>query len=129
LGAPVPNGTVGLNNQNNYCADNLFEPIPSAWGNDQGVWYTFVAPPSGKVEIRLDNIGLFSDQIDLQVAVYDASNQGCNDPLTEIASEHEGIGLLWDEDMEVECLIPGRTYYILVDGEGSLINPDLREGV
>jgi hypothetical protein len=73
LGAPAPNGTVGLNNQNNYCADNLFEPIPSAWGNDQGVWYTFIAPPSGKVEVRLDNQGLFStDNIDLQVAVYDS---------------------------------------------------------
>lgn len=129
LGQPAPGGTVGLNNQNNYCADNLFEPIPSNWGNDQGVWYTFIAPPSGKVEIRLDNQGLFGDQIDLQAAVYDAQNQGCNDPLTELASEHEGIGVLWDEDMEVECLIPGRTYYIMVDGEGSIINPDLQEGI
>jgi gliding motility-associated-like protein len=128
LGQPAPGGTVGLNNQNNFCADNLFEPIPSNWGNDQGVWYTFVAPPSGKVEIRLDNPNLLSDQIDLQVAVYDAQNQACTDPLTELASEHEGIGILWDEDMEVECLIPGRTYYILVDGEGSIINPDLQEG-
>ncbi len=129
LGAPVPNGTVGLNNQNNYCADNLFEPIPSNFGNDQGVWYTFVAPPSGKVEIRLESAGFFSDRIDLQVAVYDALNMGCADPLTEIHSEYEGFGLLWDETAEVECLIPGRTYYIMVDGQGSLINPDLQEGI
>lgn len=129
LGAPAPNGTVGLNNQNNYCADNIFEPIPSNWGNDQGVWYTFIAPPSGKVEIRLESAGFFSDRIDLQVAVYDAQNQGCNDPLTEVMSQYEGFGLLWDETAEVECLIPGRLYYILVDGQGSLINPDLQEGV
>ncbi len=128
LGAPLPNATVGLNNQNNYCADNLFEPIPANWGNDQGVWYTFIAPPSGKVEIRLENLGLFSDQIDLQVAVYDAQNQACTDPLTEIMSEYDGFGLIWDETAEVECLIPGRLYYILVDGQGSLINPDLQEG-
>ena len=36
LGNPGSGGTVGLTNQNNYCADNLFEPIPSNWGNDQG---------------------------------------------------------------------------------------------
>jgi large repetitive protein len=129
LGAPAPNSTVGLNNQNNFCADNLFEPIPSNWGNDQGVWYTFVAPPSGKVEIRTQSQGVFANPIDLQIAVYDASNMACTGTLTEIKSEHEGIGVLWDEDMEVECLIPGRTYFILIDGEGSLINPGLQEGI
>ncbi|MCP4438711.1 MAG: T9SS type B sorting domain-containing protein [Aureispira sp.] len=130
LGQPAPNGTVGLNNQNNYCADNIFEPIPNNWGNDMGVWYTFVAPPSGKVEVRLDDHGFFTaDQIDLQVAVYDSDNMTCTGNLTELKSEHDGIGLLFDEDMEVECLIPGRTYFILVDGEGSILNPDLQEGI
>jgi gliding motility-associated-like protein len=130
LGNPGVGGTVGLNNQNNYCADNIFEPIPSNWGNDQGVWYTFIAPPSGKIEIQLDNGGLFSsDNIDLQVAVYDLSGMICSGIPSEIKSEHEGIGILWDEDMEVDCLIPGREYWILVDGEGSLIDPDLQEGI
>lgn len=130
LGAPAPNATVGLNNQNNYCADNLFEPIPSAWGNDQGVWYTFIAPPSGKVEVRLDNQGLFSsDNIDLQAAVYDLAGMVCSGLPSEINSQHQGIGVLWDETMEVECLIPGREYWVLVDGEGSLIDPDLQVGI
>ena len=130
LGNPGAGGTVGLTNQNNYCADNIFEPIPSNWGNDQGVWYTFIAPPSGKVEIQLDNGGLFSsDNIDLQVAVYDLSGMICSGIPSEIKSEHEGIGILWDEDMEVDCLIPGREYWILVDGEGSLIDPDLQVGI
>ncbi|BDS12079.1 T9SS type B sorting domain-containing protein [Aureispira anguillae] len=130
LGNPGAGGTVGLVDQNNYCADNIFEPIPSNWGNDQGVWYTFIAPPSGKVEIRLDNGGLLSsDNIDLQVAVYDLTGAVCTGVPSEIKSEHEGIGVLWDEDMEVECLIPGREYWILVDGEGSLIDPDLQIGI
>ena len=30
--------------------------------------------------------------------------------------------------MTVDCLEPGREYWILVDGEGSLIDPDLVEG-
>lgn len=129
LGQPAPNGTVGLNNQNNFCADNIFEPIPTNWGNDQGIWYTFIAPPSGKVEVRGQSQGIFGDPIDLQFAVYDSDDMTCTGNLTELASEHEGIGLLWDEDMEVACLIPGRTYYLLVDGEGSLLDPGLQEGI
>jgi len=129
MGNPGSGGTVNLNNQYNYCADNLFEPIPSNWGNDMGVWYTFIAPPSGKVEIRLDNGNIITgDNIDLQVAVYDLAGMVCTGTPTEIKSEHDGIGVVWGEDMEVECLIPGREYWILVDGEGSVIDPDLVEG-
>ena len=127
LGAPAPGGTVGLTGEWNYCANNLFEPIPSNWGNNMGVWYTFIAPPSGKVEIRLD--WYFSDIIDLQVACYDLSGAVCTGVPTELASEHEGAGLLYDEDMWVDCLIPGREYWILVDGEASAIDPDLVEGL
>ena len=127
LGAPAPGATVGLNGQWNYCANNLFEPIPTNWGNDMGVWYTFIAPPSGKVEIRLDWYS--SDIIDLQVAVYDLSGAVCTGTPTELASEHDGIGLIYGEDMWVDCLIPGREYWILVDGEPSLIDPDLVEGL
>jgi hypothetical protein len=127
LGQPAPGGTVGLTNQWNYCANNLFEPIPTNWGNDMGVWYTFIAPPSGKVEIRLD--WYTADIIDLQVAVFDLAGAVCTGSPTELASEHDGIGLVYGEDMWVDCLIPGREYWILVDGEASLIDPDLVEGL
>jgi large repetitive protein len=127
LGAPAPGATVGMTGEWNYCANNLFEPIPSNWGNDMGVWYTFIAPPSGKVEIRLDWYS--SDIIDLQVAVFDLAGAVCTGAATELASEHDGIGLIYGEDMWVDCLIPGREYWILVDGEASLIDPDLVEGL
>lgn len=131
LGQPAPGGTVGLTGEHNYCADNLFEPIPINWGNNQGVWYTFIAPPSGKVEIRASNPGgvLNTDRIDLQLAVYDLAGAVCTGVPTEIKSEFDGAGVVWGEDMEVECLIPGREYWILVDGEASLIDPDLAEGL
>ncbi|MCP4443397.1 MAG: hypothetical protein GY810_31225, partial [Aureispira sp.] len=131
LGQPAPGGTVGLNDEHNYCADNLFEPIPINWGNNQGVWYTFIAPPSGKVEVRASNPGgiLNTDRIDLQLAVYDMAGAVCTGIPTELKSEFDGAGVVWGEDMEVECLIPGREYWILVDGEASLIDPDLAEGI
>ncbi|MCB0792751.1 MAG: hypothetical protein H6597_07200 [Flavobacteriales bacterium] len=128
LGEPPADGVVGLTDQNNYCADNIQEPLPDNWGNDQGVWYSFIAPPSGKVEVRLDN-DPFGDSIDLQVAVYESAGDSCTGALTELAGQHDGAGLYFDENMEVECLEPGRTYWILVDGEGSLVDPDLQEGM
>jgi hypothetical protein len=130
LGEPAPNGTVGLNSQHNYCANNLFEPIPNNWGNNQGVWYTFIAPPSGKVEVRLNDYGpLGPDGIDLQVAVYELSGNVCTGAPAELVSGYEGNGLVWDEDIWVECLIPGQEYWILVDGQGSITDPDLEEGI
>jgi large repetitive protein len=126
LGAPAPGGTVGMTNEWNYCANNLFEPIPSNWGNNMGVWYTFIAPPSGKVEVRTDIY--LADMIDLQLAVYDLSGAVCTGTPTELNSEHDFLDL-YAEDMWVDCLIPGREYWILVDGEASLIDPDLVEGL
>ncbi|MEM7106044.1 MAG: hypothetical protein AAF502_23130, partial [Bacteroidota bacterium] len=124
LGTPAVGSPVGMNTENNYCADNIMEPIPSNWQNESGVWYSFIAPTSGVVDIQLESLG--SDAIDLQVAVYDSDDQSCTGSLTEIESEYEGLGvpLFWDEDMRVECLEPGRLYYILVDGEAGLLNTD-----
>lgn len=127
IGTPAVGAPVRLNNQRNFCADNIFEPFVRNWGNTQGVWYTFVAPTSGRVVI--DGFSSSGDNIDLQLAVFDSDNMGCTGNLTELASEYDGFGLVQDEEMEVRCLVPGRTYYILVDGEPNVILSDLNEGI
>ncbi|MBL1279035.1 MAG: T9SS type A sorting domain-containing protein [Fluviicola sp.] len=129
LGSPSPGGTVGLLSQNNYCADNLFEPVSSNWSNDQGVWFSFDAPLSGKVDVNLTIASIFANQIDLQVAIYDLNGMTCAGFPTEIASQHILPGIIFNESMTVGCLIPGRTYWILVDGEASLSDPSLVEGL
>ncbi|TAE53121.1 MAG: hypothetical protein EAZ89_07735, partial [Bacteroidetes bacterium] len=85
------------------------------------VWFKFVAPPSGSVFIDLCNGGT-NTFFDTQVAVYEVGSctnfttynllganddmaGGCPAPADEFASQ-----------LTVNCLAPGQTYYVLVDG-------------
>ena len=83
-------------------------------GIDGSVWFTFVAPATGFVEVNACNAGT---NFDTQLAVYTASN--CNDYTTfsYIASNDDGTGCVgYASDLTVGCLTPGDTYYLLVDG-------------
>ena len=136
------NVTVTLNDQNNYCANNLNEPSPSNWtplpATAQAVWYTFVAPPSGKLEIRLNtttSLPWRQDYINGKLAVYDLPNGA--DPCTYTFTSADEIESDYDidvppvstgEDMEVECLVPGKTYYLMVDGKETILNSEWFRG-
>ena len=124
------NTIVTLSNQNNYCGTTASEPNPSAWpASAHMVWYKFEAPFSGKLEIRLDvpsgvNAFIDDDYINGMLAVYDLPDGEdiCTYNFTaadEIISDYDldVPPVSQGEDMEVECLIPGRTYYLAVDGE------------
>jgi hypothetical protein len=137
--------TARVQNTNNWCADNLNEPGRPVLGgyNETGVWYTFVAPPSGKVHILAENTTYGSitkpsgdpEHIDLSLAVYKLNTgfactqyanpaamtliaQDYQNPLADIGASVLGTSLS-DEEMEVECLVPGETYYLLVSGKKS----------
>lgn len=160
----APGQSVTLNNQSNRCANNFYEPYDIVgtcnetppFTNEQGVWYSFVAPVSGAVDIWARNLPTgdlclllpqYVDAIHLELSVYyipggpDCTNLPPQDDFQLICAESEeiddlilgGIGPLDavnDEHMFVECLIPGETYYILVDGLGlGGIAPDFLEGM
>lgn len=129
----------------NWCADNLNEPGRPALGgfNETGVWYKFIAPPSGMVHFLAENTTYGSltkpsgdpNHIDLSLAVYQlnagftASQYSNPAATTLIAQDYQnplvtsGIAALGtsveDEEMVVECLTPGREYYLLVSGKKS----------
>ncbi len=130
VGAPVIGTPAVLNDQTNWCANNILEPIPNNWANEAGVWFTFIAPPSGVVDIQATSDGGFLNDlaIDIQLAVYDSDDQTCTGNLTEVESEYDGLGATLDEDMIVECLVPGRLYYILLDGEPGAVDPQFLYG-
>ncbi|RMG66497.1 MAG: T9SS C-terminal target domain-containing protein [Bacteroidetes bacterium] len=99
-----------------------------AWyetGITNSVWFTFVAPPSGALSIDLCNGGVGTD-FDTQVAVYEVGN--CNDFNTftflgandDITGDCPGPGDPYASILDITCLTPGNTYYILVDGWVSL---------
>ncbi|MGK0387389.1 MAG: gliding motility-associated-like protein [Maribacter sp.] len=148
-----PGQTIVLNNQSNRCADNFFEPFTIVapcndspdFTNEQGVWYSFIAPPSGAVNIWAENlftndycpfpIPLYEDAITLELAVFEldapvdcsCGDFACNPVYNLICAEREEVDDLLlggitpedvfsDEHMFVDCLVPGQLYYIMVDG-------------
>ncbi len=152
LPVPAVLGDVHLEaNQSNWCAQDITEPDGFGFSNEQSVWYEFVAPSSGAVEIWATNIpDIISteDAIRLELAVfeltgtYDCSFIPSNSDnflsVVQAESEFPGddnlLGGLFDsqnnEYMMVECLTPGQTYYLMVDGDGdSGLSQDFAEGV
>lgn len=101
-------GLASCNSQDGWCSFEL--------DVDNSVWFTFQAPASGCVSI-------VADGFDSQVALWDATD--CNDFTTfvEIAANDDSgddivptANLFSGGIIEAACLIPGRTYYIQVDG-------------
>ena len=89
------------------------------------VWFTFVAPPSGALSIDLCNGGVGTD-FDTQVAVYEVGDcnnfatftlRGAND---DIIGDCPGPGDQYASILDISCLTPDSTYYILIDGWVSL---------
>ncbi|MFT5383465.1 MAG: gliding motility-associated-like protein, partial [Saprospiraceae bacterium] len=115
-------GTVGnpaLSNLSNFCATNVGDINPinegGAFGNDQGVWYSFMtgANPSAYNYITAfsDPQGL-GDDIGLQLALYQTNDGTCND-VSLLYSAHDNNSL--DQTLLIPCLEPNSQYYILVD--------------
>ncbi|MEM7372414.1 MAG: T9SS type A sorting domain-containing protein [Bacteroidota bacterium] len=91
-----------------------------AWSENvihNSVWFSFSAPTSGGVFIDLCNNEM-GTEFDTQVAVYEVGQcddfgtftfRGANDNMPGSACD-------FASQLEVFCLTPGQTYYILVDG-------------
>jgi len=117
---------------------------------DKTVWAKFVCPPSGKVMIRAENIGQlkgeadYHDDINLQLALYQTTNCFDKYRLTEVGNGDGFDGGLveadplnddnytgvcvpcvgtcgYDEYYVGRCLIPGQTYYIMIDGDAGYV--------
>ncbi|MBX7226471.1 MAG: T9SS type A sorting domain-containing protein [Chitinophagales bacterium] len=61
----------------NYCATATGEPTPSAWSPVANVWFSFVAPASGRVMIATQNDPQnINEDIFTKLAVYDSAGPG-----------------------------------------------------
>ena len=119
LGEVPMGGAVTVANQSNICGTNTGEPRPNAFVGQRTVWYRFTAPASGHV--ILDAISDLPppqgiDDIDLQIAVFQTSTDDCLGTISEVDSRYQSGNL--DETLTLECLEPGRSYWILIDGAG-----------
>lgn len=81
-------------------------------GAEQSVWYTFEAPASGSVRIH-------ANYFNTQMALWEA--ESCQAATTGgailvAANDDAGGSGLGEAALEAGCLIPGKTYYLQVDG-------------
>jgi len=111
-GEPVPPGT-GCNTQTGWC---------NSTGAINSLWFTFVAPPSGKVSIEMSPANW-----DSQLAIYSAAS--CTDLLsggaTLIAANDDAGGSPFHSFIQPVCVVPGQTYYVLIDGYNSNTNANI----
>ena len=105
---------------NNNCATSIDDPI-TGFAIDNSVWFKFVPSQSRKVFIILDSelpppIG--TDPIQPELALFFSTSNQCDAPLTEVPTQNTSNdpGSIF---LNLECLNPKLTYYIMVDGQAA----------
>ncbi len=112
LGAVPLGGSVSSGLSTNTCTNNTNASPATAFGVQKSVWFTFSPPPTGHVLVEAFSSNL--DPIGIQMAIYQSSNGNCNGTMIELVSQHTVADL--DELIELHCLDPNTTYYIMIDG-------------
>ncbi|MBK8566442.1 MAG: gliding motility-associated C-terminal domain-containing protein [Saprospiraceae bacterium] len=127
LQTSLPVGFPDTSIFNNFCATNLNEPDPGpvggGWFNNQGVWFTFTTSPNPSDAILIEansDPSNFGNPINLQVAIFESSDNTCNGTFTFITQNHSAAN--YDESVVFNCPKPNTTYFILVDGVFSASN-------
>jgi len=97
------------------------EPVPSCFsgGIDGSVWFSFIAPASGSVDVTTDFAGGSLSGGDTEIAVYDATGVTCSDLTTlgaNIGCDQDGGSTVnYSSFLSLAGLTAGNTYYIQVD--------------
>ena len=119
LGMVPVGGNIGVYNVHNECANNIGDPNPSAFISQNSVWFTFQAPPSGSVLVEALSVddAPWNNGIGAQIGVYRSFNNTCTGFFFEVESIFTAQNN--DESLELNCLDPGDSYWILIDGSGS----------
>ena len=116
VGEPVP----PLGDVAGAGANSCETPAFDGWcGGDLALqntmWYTFVAPASGSVTINTDG------SYDTQLAVYEAASCAAvlSGGATLLAANDDNPSFVFTQfssSLDVNCLTPGETYFVQVDG-------------
>lgn len=107
-------GTTGF--VTNACATAVGDPFISTFLVQQSVWFEFTPPSSGHVIIEAISETNY-DPINLQMAVFSSTSNTCTGFFQEIESVFNPNDL--DETIELSCLDPNDSYWIIIDGDGA----------
>ncbi len=99
-------------NGDNTAATQGQEPVGSCFDSgENGVWFSFVAPASGSIQVSTDFAG--GTNTDTEVAVYDMCGAGA----TELGCDQDGGStVIYNSVLNLNGLTAGTTYYIVVSG-------------
>ncbi len=117
IGISIGDASNAFEFDNTNASTQVNEPNPSCFGNglNSSVWFSFVAPATGSIDVNTDFIG--GTLTDTEIAVYENTST-CNDftAFVEIACSSDG-GLNNPDNavLTLDNLTPGETYYIQVD--------------
>lgn len=104
--------TTSCSGQSSWCG------VPNGTINNT-VWFTFIAPPSGRVSIHF-----YPANWDSQIALWSAAS--CNDLLSGagvlMAANDDSAGSPFNAWIAPICLTPGETYYVQTDAYGTGYN-------
>ncbi|MBI5915865.1 MAG: gliding motility-associated C-terminal domain-containing protein, partial [Bacteroidetes bacterium] len=118
LGSVPLGGSITSPLRTNACSMNSNAAPASAFGVQKSVWFTFTPPLTGHVFLQGTSSSI--DPIGIQLGVYQSSNNGCTGTLTEVESQYTAADN--DELIELHCLDPGTTYFVMVDGAPGVLN-------
>ncbi|HHG84623.1 MAG TPA: hypothetical protein ENJ82_07730, partial [Bacteroidetes bacterium] len=118
--ALATNGTVYT--FSNLCATVESGEVDASPGNispSRTTWHHFVAPPTGHVIVSTDHGGT---TFDTEIAIYHQTGTICGAPnwgaLAEVGANDDIVVLINRRSrVELECLVPGDTYWIQMDGD------------
>ncbi|MCB0644168.1 MAG: SprB repeat-containing protein, partial [Phaeodactylibacter sp.] len=115
MGAIPDGGIVDDNiNYSNECATSIGDPTVSSFVTQKTVWFSFEAPTTGHILIESFSVPTI-DPIGLQLAVFSSSDGSCSGTFSEVASAYSNV--LDHQNLEVSCLNPGQTYWLMIDGD------------
>jgi hypothetical protein len=124
----APTANIGTTyNADNRCATSQanepnVSPMPQTPSDgssyDETLWYQFVAPASGEVELALSSFSPVNLNIGVNLYVAPSGFDPCVSGFTGLIKEDESDDLLntITSTSEFRCLIPGKTYYMQFDG-------------
>lgn len=118
LGNVPLGGSVSTQLVTNACSMNTNSTPASAFGVQKSVWFTFTPPPTGHVFVQATSSDY--DPIGIQMAIYQSSNGGCTGSMMELASQYTAADN--DEMIELHCLDPSTTYFVMIDGATGNLN-------
>ena len=98
---------------NNTTANATGDGPASCYTVENGIWFKFVAPASGVANITTDDV---ATNFDSQLTLY----SGACGALTELICNDDG-GTGNTALIQATCLVPGQTYFVMMDGYAGAI--------